>query len=1730
MRAVNKTTVDKKLLQEFVPLNALSTERFREVSEKIIIEEVLAGRYLFRKGDRDNQSIYLLEGKVNLIDGFRKVTGEVEAGTDMSRYAISNQQPRPLSARAVKKCIIARIDSGLLDVFLTWDQSSSAEVVEIGADDNQDWMTRILQTEAFIKIPPSMIQTLLIKMQSYPVKAGDVVIRQGDTGDYFYTIHQGRCLVTRKDSPDAEDQFLAELSEGASFGEDALVSDAKRNATVTMLTDGQLMRLAKEDFIELLKKQLVKHVNYDQATVLVDEGAVWIDVRTADEYENSCIEDSVNMPLSSMRDELSELVFNTKYVICCDTGRRSESAGFLLSHKGFDVYVLEGGIPNVAHLGEIPSGPEAVEPVAAQVALAATDGIAADEGENIAASTEHSAELDKLLEDKQALQVEIEEYRLSEARMAEQIEQLRGELGEAGEKLGGLYSQTKSDAEQFEQLRAELGESGEKLAVLYAQVKSDAEDRQLLQDQYAALQEQYAEVNTAHQQQSVEFEDKLGETQLQVDVLREECEALKQVADGSEADQQEIQQLRDTLTQARERVAALESDVVNSDEASNALLTEMQAELRQQQEQTEQLQQQLKDADRSLAESREAAAEAVAFQESSTAELQEKLHQQAEVVEKLQHDLQQQTGLAEQWQAEIEQLQQQAEAATGKLEQESGQAVELAQQNAELSSRIEELQASAAADVQQHETVVAAAMEKIDQQEQQLEELRVAVDAAGQEHETALAAASQQNLQLQQQLEELQQDTEAGAGEREAMLAAAREQNQQQEQQLEALQAEIDRQQQALSEVSGEHENAAGELQSMRQDNEKLRTELRETALLLDEQAETAANQLTARQAAEQALEKLQAEWTSERDMLKQATADEQAAVEKLRLQLEQFEVQSQQDRTAIEKEQQEKFDKLRAQNEDLESQNVQLRNKQATHSEELELAATEKTELQQSLNDMASEKSALESELESLKEQSAGLVENSDQQLQLLQDQIEEQQRQLAGLEQVDSDKEVQIRDLQQELLQAGEARSGLEQALESSSQQYENSQLQLEQQAERIRELEQEHNASIQKSHEELTRKNDNEKELQGQIDRLRKKLEQSSIDLKQAHDSSQEDVDNIREELHAERRARHEERAEMAARQRELKEQLASIAVEHESNMTNQSGAIEQARHAGREEEQERLHKLLESQSQSEEQLLTLQQELQKAHTEIAELTRTEKDRRQVDMEMMQEQNQQAVSTITQLESQLRQLTQDRDTALSEQQSLHEKMNALRGEVEVARGLMNVSSEGQVEDPEKLRKELTESKKNIAIALRLRAEAEAARDKLIEERNGLRDRLGEDADIAAPLPGPEANSKVAVNTAAEKPARKTQAPKKQKQKQKQPSSMAAPVVAAAAGRQRRWVGAVIGLAVVAAVALTVWLLVGVESPLFGINKPVAVIVEEASTGESEKPVAPAVTVVAPPVKKAEVAVAVAQPVEIPEPVEIPQPEEIDAVTEPVVPAAPKTFQDKLKGGGKGPVMVKLAADEFEMGSPGNSLNFDESPRHLVTLKSFSIGKHEVTFAEYDKFARATGRRMPYDESWGRGDRPVINVSWHDARAYAAWLSKKTGQRYRLPTEAEWEYAARAGSTEKVWWDSRSAAKPANCFNCGSGWDGLKTAPVASFSSNAFGLHDMAGNAQEWTEDCYHASYKGAPDNGSAWLTAECTQRVVRGGSYTSPLNALRNAKRSQYNQDARLDNLGFRVVRSN
>jgi len=334
----------QEILRDLIPLNSLTENRYKEITSSLTIEDITAGSYLFGEGDRDNRSIYLLDGVVNFIDSSGKVTGVVAAGTDPARYPLANQQPRLVTARAVTKSVIAYADSTLLDVMLTLDQSTDDKTTPIGTGGSEDWMTRMLQSEVFIKLTPSDIQQLLQKLESVNVKSGEVVIRQGDEGDYFYIIREGRCSVTRLASGEGWDVPLAELCDGDCFGEEALVSDTKRNATIAMITDGVLMRLSKKDFVALLKKNLVHYMNFELASAAVKEGGTWLDVRLPDEHSGYSFDDSINVPLSTIRDRAPGLDPGKKYVICCDTGRRSAAAAFLLSQRGLDVCVLEGGM------------------------------------------------------------------------------------------------------------------------------------------------------------------------------------------------------------------------------------------------------------------------------------------------------------------------------------------------------------------------------------------------------------------------------------------------------------------------------------------------------------------------------------------------------------------------------------------------------------------------------------------------------------------------------------------------------------------------------------------------------------------------------------------------------------------------------------------------------------------------------------------------------------------------------------------------------------------------------------------------------------------------------------------------------------------------------------------------------------------------------------------------------------------------------------------------------------------------------------------------------------------------------------------------------------------------------------------------------------------------------------------------------------------------------------------
>ncbi len=224
--------------------------------------------------------------------------------------------------------------------------------------------------------------------------------------------------------------------------------------------------------------------------------------------------------------------------------------------------------------------------------------------------------------------------------------------------------------------------------------------------------------------------------------------------------------------------------------------------------------------------------------------------------------------------------------------------------------------------------------------------------------------------------------------------------------------------------------------------------------------------------------------------------------------------------------------------------------------------------------------------------------------------------------------------------------------------------------------------------------------------------------------------------------------------------------------------------------------------------------------------------------------------------------------------------------------------------------------------------------------------------------------------------------------------------------------------------------------------------------------------------------------------------------------------------------PELVVTPPGDFVMGS--GDTPYEKPERTISMSRPFAIGRREVTFAEWDQCADAGAcKYRPDDHGWGRGDRPVINVSWDDTKPYLAWLSQKTGQKYRLPSEAEWEYAARAGTRTPFWWGRDVGTGHAQCETCGSP-TGQKIVPTSSFRPNGFGLYDTAGNAAEWVEDCWNDNYRNAPKDGTAWTSGDCRLRVLRGGNFVSKANEVRSSARFRYDVDVRYYANGFRVVR--
>lgn len=341
----NSLSIERQMLQTFVPVNALTEDHLKTLMRDHSVEMVCAGQSIFCEGDYDGRHVYLLSGQITFTGS--KDNQFLDADDDQCRFPLENHQPRRVTATAVTDCSVIAFDSSMLDGMLAWDQAAKYIMLDIAAqrdlDEDAEWMMTLLKSNLFYKVPPMNIRQILNRFSAVCVSANDMVIRQGEIGDCCYFIKEGKAGVYRAGSDQGRSQLLAELDVGLCFGEDALLRETVRNATVKMHSNGVLMVLEKQDFFLLLKQPLVDSIHFVDAKLTALEGSRWLDVRTQDEFDAGHCLGAVNMPLDILKLKARMLDEKIHYITYCDTGRRSEAAAYLMSEDGFNVSALAGG-------------------------------------------------------------------------------------------------------------------------------------------------------------------------------------------------------------------------------------------------------------------------------------------------------------------------------------------------------------------------------------------------------------------------------------------------------------------------------------------------------------------------------------------------------------------------------------------------------------------------------------------------------------------------------------------------------------------------------------------------------------------------------------------------------------------------------------------------------------------------------------------------------------------------------------------------------------------------------------------------------------------------------------------------------------------------------------------------------------------------------------------------------------------------------------------------------------------------------------------------------------------------------------------------------------------------------------------------------------------------------------------------------------------------------------------
>ena len=427
---VSAENKEYSLLANLVPLNTLDESGLEALLQNVDVEVLSKGDVLFREGDVDHVNVYLLSGKVGLDTGGSQVD-QVDESSATARFPIAHQLPRKFTAKALSRAEIVRIDSRALSEALAHNESNGQVVADVVVEDeDEDWMSQLLQSRVMQNIPAANLQGVMMRMQESPVSEGDMIISEGDEGDFYYLLHRGQAVILAWNEDKQEQTELARLGPGASFGEDALLSDTPRSSSVKMLTDGVVLKLGKEDFIELIQHPLSETVNYEEACAIVDDGGKWLDVRSPEAFEKGHLPGAINMPYNTLRFQIPSLSDEHHYVIVSQSGRRGIASGFLFLERGFHVSTLDGGYDNVPQEGGASEAEDEVTETATEAAVTETPSTEPPPTD-VATSTTVSSEADqKLIAE---LQQQVAEQEDTIVELQEQLDAARASAGSASD-------------------------------------------------------------------------------------------------------------------------------------------------------------------------------------------------------------------------------------------------------------------------------------------------------------------------------------------------------------------------------------------------------------------------------------------------------------------------------------------------------------------------------------------------------------------------------------------------------------------------------------------------------------------------------------------------------------------------------------------------------------------------------------------------------------------------------------------------------------------------------------------------------------------------------------------------------------------------------------------------------------------------------------------------------------------------------------------------------------------------------------------------------------------------------------------------------------------------------------------------------------------------------------------------------------------------------------------------